>query len=228
MGNMAKMTIGERAGRSLQFLMGLREPAVYAALEAHGFTSADRDQGFELLRGLTDSKLSVTPVPARDASSLDRLDAWENLWFPIADATLRARFPSVHATVFLNLRQSEGAEVVISVGTMLDRLDALRASGSKEATDAIALLATRGLDAARIAEGRGLLDAANAPVQRATSNGGIDPETIAAREAALWTWYLEWSQIARAAIHDRRQLRLLGFGQKRASSEPESPESAVS
>ena len=30
-------------------------------------------------------------------------------------------------------------------------------------------------------------------------------------EAAMWAWYLEWSQIARSVINDRGLLRQLGF-----------------
>ncbi len=37
---------------------------------------------------------------------------------------------------------------------------------------------------------------------------------VEAREAAtaeMWSWYLEWSQIARTVIKNRRLLRSLGF-----------------
>ena len=41
---------------------------------------------------------------------------------------------------------------------------------------------------------------------------GEEPaETVEDAEKRLWSWYLEWSVIARAAIRDRRLLRSLGF-----------------
>lgn len=222
------MSIGEKASRALEFLMGLREPIVSEALVAHGFTDADRDEGYALLNALTAGRLGTSPGAPRDASALERLDAWENLWFPIAEVTLRTRAPQVHANVFLNLRQASGDEVVVSVTTLLERIAALRTDGSAESASALGLLAKRGLDDARLAEGRALLDAAKAAiVPKPVSK--VDPATVEAAEKALWTWYLEWSGIARATIHDRRALRALGFGGRReATAETAADGSAAS
>jgi hypothetical protein len=49
----------------------------------------------------------------------------------------------------------------------------------------------------------------------------IDPEEEAAAIGALWSWYLEWSGIARVAIKDRRVLRMLGFLRTRAAASEE-------
>ena len=58
-----------------------------------------------------------------------------------------------------------------------------------------------------------------------------------AAEQELWTWYLEWSAIARVAISDRRLLRSLGFLRYKSqasgaededeSDDPEDPEDVV-
>ena len=40
-------------------------------------------------------------------------------------------------------------------------------------------------------------------------------DTRAERVAAAWAWYLEWSQIARTAIHERALRAVLGFGPSR-------------
>jgi hypothetical protein len=51
------------------------------------------------------------------------------------------------------------------------------------------------------------------------------PEQQQEAEDALWSWYLEWSEIARVAIHDRRALRSLGFLKpERRSDEDEETE----
>lgn len=41
--------------------------------------------------------------------------------------------------------------------------------------------------------------------------GAFDPQAAKAAEEDLWSWYLEWSGIARVAIRDRRMLRALGL-----------------
>jgi len=37
----------------------------------------------------------------------------------------------------------------------------------------------------------------------------------------MWTWYLEWSAIARGVIRDRRQLRALGFARGASTNSEE-------
>jgi hypothetical protein len=48
---------------------------------------------------------------------------------------------------------------------------------------------------------------------------GPSPEEQTVAENAMWDWYLEWAQIARAIVHDWRLLRQLGFLERRSSSE---------
>jgi hypothetical protein len=208
----ARMTIGQKAERVLKLLLGLRNPRIVEALAAFGFAQADRDEGWRLLRSLTDGRLAQTPSPRRDPSVLDKLDDWENRWFPIASATLARRFPEAHAWLFLNLVQTEGAEVIVSVSTFVDRLDRLATEPTLTDTGAQAreLLAQRGLNAGTVEIARELLR-----LLGSTHTGPAlpvpDAEQTAAAEEAMWSWYLEWGEIARVAVKDRRQLRELGF-----------------
>ncbi len=48
-----------------------------------------------------------------------------------------------------------------------------------------------------------------------------DREARVAAEQHLWSWYLEWSSLARIAIRDRRLLRSLGFRRGTRGSEGE-------
>jgi hypothetical protein len=95
------------------------------------------------------------------------------------------------------------------VDLLLRRIEAL-AMGSADEKAALALLATRGLTAEELRFARGL-------VTRATSTRApepaptVSPEEMSARERGLWEWYLEWSEIARVAVKNRRHLRELGF-----------------
>lgn len=194
----------------LRFLMGLRDPEVVLALEQHGFTEADRLEGYALIRQLTDERLGKPPPPPTSDDLLPQLDAFENFWFPIARAILRPRYPVVHERVFRKLKQTEGNALLLSVSTFVRRLDELRDEGGAEAEAALAHLARRGLDEAALDEVRQLLAtvAHDAPDPLAHLPS---PETLAAAEDALWAWYIEWSAISRAAIKAPRLLRQLGF-----------------
>lgn len=100
----------------------------------------------------------------------------------------------------------------MTVTTFLDRFDALAqdAAGPKS-KEARALLVQRGLtpavvDAARtLLERLGTIEPVDAPPDREESSAQFEEA-----ERALWAWYLEWSQVARVAVRDRRSLRALG------------------
>jgi hypothetical protein len=142
---------------------------------------------------------------------LVELDQWENTWFPITDATLRRRYPAIAERLFLNLSQTEGAGVILTVGTLIERIDALAKATDQDSIDAMAILVRRGLTEQVLEQARALL----------RSVGQIDPVTpvdldaqrqdIERAETELWNWYLEWSQIARTTITERPLLRALGF-----------------
>lgn len=207
---MSKTTIGQKATRVLGFLLGLRNPRVAWVLGAHGFTKDELALGWQLLQALTRGRLDGTPGASEpDPTLLAELDAWENKWFPIIAASLRTRFPAAHGMVFNNLAQTEGVEVIISVGTLLERLASL--GDVERGHEARALLEQRGLTEQVLAEGKRLLTALGSFDPTAESSPLVTEEEEAARETNLWNWYLEWSGIARAAIHDRRALRALGF-----------------
>jgi hypothetical protein len=215
------MSDEDRSERVIRFLMGLRDAGVAHALKGRGFTEDDRRQGYRLLEAQTEGSLDApAPAPSNRTELLARLDAWENEWYPIAFASLRSRFPAVHEHVFRNLGQTSGLELVIYVDRFVSRLDQLEASGVDGATDALALLAQRGLTAAVIADGRARLDALVGPLPAPEPESAPTPEELARRDAALWDYYLEWSAIARVAIKEPRLLRKLGFGTRGRPKRP--------
>ena len=155
-----KLSLGEKTFRVVRFLLGVRNPRVAQALAGYGFKQTDRDEGWSLIYALGQGRLAVLPPGPRDMEALLKLDAWENQWFPIAQAALDRRFPAVAARFFLNLSQTEGPEVAISVRTFVDRFDELAAMPDKygaEAPTAVELLRERGVTAAVIEEARKLL-----------------------------------------------------------------------
>lgn len=206
---MAKMSIGQKAVRVLQFLMGLRNAQVAAALSVHGFKNEDLAEGWSKMAALTAGRLEIPPPRTADESALSALDKWENKWFPIASASLRSRFPEVHAAVFLNLPQTQGPELIISVSIFLSRLEDLKSSETGK--QALLLLEKRGMVEAVLDEAKALLKKLETMETRRPAPPAVSPAEEARREAELWNWYLEWSEIARTVISDRRQLRALGF-----------------
>lgn len=172
-------------------------------------------EGWTLLNALGAGKLAVLPAGPRDMETLLQLDAWENQWFPIAQAALERRFPAVAARFFLNLVQTEGPEVAISVRTFVDRYEELAAGNAKygaEAKKAHELLLSRGLTPEVVNEAKALLGKLQ---QVAGPSETVSAEAQQAEleqaEAAMWGWYLEWSKIARVAIKQRPLLKQLGF-----------------
>lgn len=106
---MAKLTLGQKPDRAINLLIGLRNPRIAAALVAHGFTNADLQEGWALLRAVGKSQLDADPgQPAIDPTTLQQLDKWENKWFAIAQATLQRHAPEVSGWFFKNLSQTEG------------------------------------------------------------------------------------------------------------------------
>ncbi len=159
--------------------------------------------------------MGVLPPENVNPTLVLSLDAWENEWFPVADATLSRHFPDVHAKLFLNLSQTEGAAVVISVGTFIDRLEQMnKADGGygPDGKDARKLLERRGLTRDVAGEAKALLEKVTT-IEKRPEPPDLEAQRaeVTAAEDKMWAWYLEWGAIARAAIKDRGLLRQLGF-----------------
>jgi hypothetical protein len=211
-----KLSLGDKTFRVIRFLFGLA---------GYGFKQADRDEGWALINALGKGKLAVLPAEPRDMEALLKLDAWENQWFPIAQAALDRRFPAVAAKFFLNLAQTEGPAVAISVRTFVDRYEELAGGVEKfgaEAPKALELLVGRGVTAAVVAEAKALLTTLTQVASpEVPPSFEEQQEELEKAEAAMWSWYLEWSQIARVAIKQRALLKELGFLNTRRGAEEE-------
>jgi len=229
-----RLSLGDKTFRVIRFLLGIRNPRIATALAGYGFKQQDRDEGWALIHALGKGRLEVLPDEPRDMQTLLKLDAWENHWFPIAQAALDRRFPAVSAQFFLNLAQTEGPAVAISVRTFVDRYAELGAAGTAnkygaEAAKALELLVARGVTGTVIVEAQSLLTELTqvAPAETLPSTEEQEQDLEQA-EAALWGWYLEWSQIARVAIKQRSLLRELGFLATRRGADDESEGDAPS
>lgn len=213
---MARLSLGQKADRITRFILALRHPVICDVMKQHGFTREDLREGNELVSRVAEARLAQpgSTLPA-DPEIVIAVDAWENKWFPIIDATLTRHFPAIREAVFLNLAQTSGPEVVHTVRVLTDRIDALpktKAEGGhgREGKQARDLLIKRGATPQVIAGVQSTLAMIAQPMTSAETPV-VPLDDDGALEQAMWAWYLEWSAIARAAIKDRRLLRTLGF-----------------
>ncbi len=220
--------VREKAARTLRLLLGLRHPPIAGALAAYGFTEADMLEGWALLKGLGTTRFDPMPPPSPNAQTIPALHAWENTWFPIARGALAHLYPVSKTRLFLNLSPTTGPEIAVTVHVFLDRFDAMsKGEGAfdAEGIEAAKLLLSRGMNAAVIAEARTLLKTlctvAEPSVPLSTEKQKGEAERA---EAALWAWYIDWSQVARVAIKQPTLLRQLGLLRERRRKRLTGPE----
>jgi hypothetical protein len=207
----SRQTLDEIPNRVLTFLLGVAKyTVVRAALAAKGYTQAEHDSAWKLLM-----KLGVYPVAAgtpdkevRDA--VVELDAWDEPNFAIIRAALERLHPVFVEDVFKNLEPKQGAEAVVSVSTLLDRLDGIEKDPSPNAQAVIATLDVRGYPKAERKRLREL-------TKKAKSFAAA-PVTSTEREQILldlYAWHRDWSTTARQLIQKRVHLIALGLASKR-------------
>jgi hypothetical protein len=215
-----RLSNSQKSERVVRFLRNATRPEVAQALAAHGFSQADWEEGWQKLQAAAGRWLPPGPDAAGHPSIIPELDAWENRWFPVAEAALRHRHPAVADKVFLNLGQASGLAVVITVSTFVQRLRALEQEAT--ASEALALLRKRGLTEQVLGHAETLLDGLGdvAPSSLIADAYAAELARREPAEAALWAWYLEWAKIARNTIHDRNLLRVLGVVRPSAKSDP--------
>ncbi len=223
---MARVTSNQKVYRVIEFLLGLRDPRVNQALVPYGLSQRELSIAHQLVRAATEPRLAHRPGAAVSPALLERLDAIDNHWFPIIKFALVRHFSPIAEWVFLNLSQSEGADLVVSLGTLFSRVRQLADGSSpfgEEGKEAFALLQERGLTDDVLAD----IDQQLASVEQfETPVETFDPEVYEEAVDKLWAWYLEWGGIARTVIKNRRVLRSLGFLRPKGSPAPTPEEEA--
>jgi hypothetical protein len=206
---MATLGPAGKMRRVLEFLIGLRDDRVVAALATRGFGKPERELGWDLVRtlGLTQTvPLVTTKGDAQEAA----LDAWQREWFRVARASLEQAYPKAYEQLFSGLNQRRKSSVSL-VLEFLSRLDALARAKDAANCAAIEKLRARGLTSAQVKKARHLIDELRRPAPPLLVDVEQRRAEIRRAEAALWSYYREWSQIALAVIKDARLRKLLGY-----------------
>jgi hypothetical protein len=209
-----RQALDEVPNRVLTFLLAVGEFfPIRAALATKGYQEQEHEYAFSLLKKITAFSRQGTPEidrAARDA--LTEVDAWDEPNFACMKATLGRLHPEQERFLFHDLEPKQGPESIMSVTTLLDRLDAMESSADRKATRkadhaALATLAVRGYTRDYLARLRELVKTAQRVVV-------IQPLTADDRTQALLdlhAWLTDWSTSANAVIKRRAHLVRLGL-----------------
>jgi hypothetical protein len=208
---MAKVTKNTKVLQTLRFLLGLRRPEAHSPLAPYGLTQQELEIAAQLVREATEPQLRKSSYDGVSPALLDELDVIDNQWFPIIKYVLTRHSQEIADWTLLNLAQTTGIDLIVSLSTLFSRVGALADGTSpfgKQGVEAFHTLQARGLTDEVLAHIKQLLSSVT---QFNSNQPGFDE---AAQEQAvdkLWAWYLEWSGIARTVIKNRTVLRRLGF-----------------
>ncbi len=216
----SRQTLAETPLRALQFLRGVgTNDAIRAVMFGLGYRAKDHKEGWELLHACSGSELAgAQQLESNEvvASAIAELDRTDERLFRIIRATLERRHPNLVGAVFDGLSPGQGAEAVLSIGKLLDRLAALEKT--EEGKAALKTLELRGVTP----EERARLAQLVKKAQSAQPVPKVDTEAERRREderqgalMKLRAWYVEWSEIARASIRRRDHLITLGLARRK-------------
>jgi hypothetical protein len=220
---LSRQTLDLVPGRGLAFLEGVgTSRSIFTALVKVGFTNADLDEGWALLRrACTTVSGPSTAPPSPHADALVEVEAWWRAASVRARAALRRMHPEQEAFLFAGLDATRGAEAALATSIFLDRCIALE-RGKKgrarhdEGVAALATLEKREITKAERTRVEGLVKAVFSPPLTA------EPEDVAgmraARLAELHAWLQDWSSSARTVITRRDELIRLGLGKRRRAA----------
>ena len=212
----SRKTLDETPARVLAFLMGVgKSLPIRAALAQRGYSEKEHQAAWDALQKVAQYAPPGQPITVdiavRDAVSA--LDLWDEPNFACIHATLARKHPEQDRFVFKDLVPKQGAEAVLSVATMLDRLDALESGPEREATReadhaALATLALRGYPLEERHRLRGLVTVAKTVTLTAAP---LNDEDRRKSLVELHAWLSDWSATARMMIQRRDYLMLLGL-----------------
>jgi hypothetical protein len=212
--------------RVLTFLIGVgKYVAIRAALATKGYTEEVHARAWGLLMKLAIFPPGSTPTLDKNVrNAIVELDAWDEPNFAVIRAVLEHLHPQLVDFVFGNLTPKQGPEAVMSVATLLDRLDALENGPKRKSTReadhaALATLGERGYTKEERIRLRGLV---------ATSQSVVVTKPISDEERektllSLYAWHNEWSTIAHMVLTRRDHKIQVGIAKRRKSKKNETP-----
>ena len=226
---MAKLRFGTKAAKTANLLVGLRKASVAQQLRPFGLTALTLDFGWKLFADVTDLRWEkVLSKPTRRADVVTEADAFEDEWVPVIKIVLQAHYPQIADKLFAELVRTEGKAAAISVHVLLERLEAMKTGESpfgEEGKNAYEYLQTRGLSDDIVSGAKNGISRLKSVQEEKVVV--FDEVALQKAEAAMWSFYLEWSAIARHVIKDGNILRELGFKKRTGGRTPKAPQIVV-
>ena len=207
-------TLTRTIDRAFQFLSAEgSDPAIRRALQAAGFTDAERQLGWSSLHRLS----NFVPAPSAQAGGAAE-NAFRTAQLALqgegagfirrAGAALGRRHPEVAASVFAGVDAQ--TSILLAVTTVLSRL-----AGVGDAV--LETLALRGFGPDALTR----LSSLTRTVESGVAPVGDDADGLPADRrnelVALNAWYDDWSETARACITQRGKLIRLGLAKRRSA-----------
>jgi hypothetical protein len=219
----SRQVLEETPGRVLSFLQAAGTvPPIAALLATRGYTADEHREGWALLHRVAGYERTPTADAGKEVSAaIAELDAWDEPNFRIIEATLDRSHAEQAAFVFHDLAPATGALAVLSVKTLLDRLDVLedgvdRAASRKADHAALKRLEKKGYTKEERQRLRGLIKTAERVADLSDAPSAID--TARERDLEkLRAWYVEWAETARAVISRRDHLIRLGLAKRKSA-----------
>jgi hypothetical protein len=208
--------------RALPFLRAIAtNQSIRYALIGAGYSDVEQAEGWKLLLAATGYAQPKTS-PDADATArqaITELDNWDESGFRRIHAALERHHPEQDAFVFAGLEPSHGPAAVLGVLKLLDRLDQLT-QGNEAERAAIATITKRGITPVIRKHLRTLVAVAQSvgPVDAPLALNATSEAQQRALEA-LFAWYKDWSETARAVIRRRDHLILLGLAKRKSRKE---------
>ena len=232
----SRQVLEEAPNRALTFLSGAGTSGVIRSiLLSVGYTSEEHQQGWKLLHrvaGYTPAASGVT----EDASvqrAVAELDAWDEPGFRRVRAALGHLHKPQLAFVFANdLQPATGPEAVLTVATMIARLDELehgadRKSTRKDDHAALDTLAKRGITKEERLRLRGLVEVAQKGVRVVASPvDAADQKQRHQHLSELREWHNDWAETARSVLTRRDHLIRLGLAKRKKRKQAAPPEAS--
>ncbi len=218
-----KRVLAAVPAKALTFLRAIATKVeIRALLFGAGYTQAEQEQGWTWLHVVT-GYVPPSGTPADDAAAraaIAELDEWDEPGLRRIGAALQRLHPAQYEFVFAGLDSAQGVGAVLSVSTLLQRLDALENGADRTSTReadraAIATLTARGITP----ELRAHLGSLVSVAQGVATPDLSDPAADQRDEALLnlLAWYKDWSETARAVVHRKDYLIMLGLSKRRQS-----------
>jgi hypothetical protein len=219
----SRQTLDQIPPRVLMFLIAVGTSVpIRAALASRGYTQKESDYAWDLLKKLAGTTSAGDSGPSIDKKVQDaivELDRWDEPNFESIEATLQRFHPEQAQFVFEKLEAKQGPEAVVSVSTLLDRLDTLesgedRKDTRKADTAALKTLGERGYTKDERKRLRDLVKLSQSVVLVAP----VSDEERTKALTALYRWLSDWSASAKLVISRRDHLIRLGLAKRKKTA----------